>query len=66
MKRALVERLRENLYTEDAQIRVDVTDRVIVLDGQVETPIVKRVAGEDAWDVPGVVDVSNQLSVTGV
>jgi osmotically-inducible protein OsmY len=66
MKRALVERLRENLYTEDAQIRVDVTDRVIVLDGEVEAPIVKRVAGEDAWDVPGVVDVSNQLSVTGV
>ncbi|MGH9236080.1 MAG: BON domain-containing protein [Acidimicrobiales bacterium] len=66
MKRALVERLRENLYTEDAQIRVDVIDRVIVLDGEVETPIVKRVAGEDAWDVPGVVDVSNQLSVTGV
>jgi osmotically-inducible protein OsmY len=66
MKRALVERLRENLYTQDAQIRVDVTDRVIVLDGEVETPIVKRVAGEDAWDVPGVVDVSNQMTVTGV
>jgi osmotically-inducible protein OsmY len=32
----------------------------------VETPIVKRVAGEDAWDVPGVVDVSNQMTVTGV
>jgi osmotically-inducible protein OsmY len=43
-----------------------VTDRVIVLDGEVETPIVKRVAGEDAWDVPGVVDVSNQLTVSGV
>lgn len=66
MKRALVERLRENLYTQDAQIRVEVTDRVIVLDGEVETPIVKRVAGEDAWDVPGVVDVSNQMTVTGV
>jgi osmotically-inducible protein OsmY len=25
----------------------------------------KRVAGEDAWDVPGVVDVSNQLTVGG-
>jgi osmotically-inducible protein OsmY len=65
MKSALVDRLNENLYTQDAQIKVDVLDRVIVLDGEVESPIVKRVAGDDAWDVPGVVDVSNQLTVTG-
>ncbi len=65
MKSALVHRLNENLYTQDAQIRVEVTDRVVVLNGEVDTPIVRRVAGEDAWDVPGVVDVSNQLSVAG-
>jgi osmotically-inducible protein OsmY len=63
MKHALVERLRENLYTQDAQIRVEVTARVVVLDGEVSDPMVKRVAGEDAWDVPGVVDVSNQLTI---
>ena len=53
MKSTLVARLNENLYTQDEQIRVEVTDRVVVL------------AGEDAWDVPGVVDVSNQLTVAG-
>jgi osmotically-inducible protein OsmY len=63
MKSALVHRLNENLYTQDAQIRVEVTDRVVVLLGEVGTPMVKRVAGYDAWDVPGVVDVSNQLSI---
>ncbi len=63
MKSALVHRLNENLYTQDAQIRVEVTDRVVVLVGEVETHVIRRVAGEDAWDVPGVVDVSNQLSV---
>jgi osmotically-inducible protein OsmY len=63
MKSALVDRLNENLYTQDARIRVEVTDRVVVLHGEVDTSMVKRVAGEDAWDVPGVVDVSNQLSV---
>ncbi len=65
MKSALVARLNENLYTQDAQIRVEVTDRVVVLAGEVDSPLVKRVAGEDAWDVPGVLDVSNQLTVAG-
>jgi osmotically-inducible protein OsmY len=65
MKSALVHRLNENPYTDDAEIRVDVDHRVIVLGGEVETPIAKRVAGDDAWDTPGVIDVSNQLVVVG-
>ncbi|HEY7071086.1 MAG TPA: BON domain-containing protein, partial [Acidimicrobiales bacterium] len=63
MKSALVHRLNENPYTEDAAIKVDVDHRVIVLGGEVETPEAKRVAGDDAWDIPGVMDVSNQLVV---
>jgi osmotically-inducible protein OsmY len=65
MKSALVHRLNENPYTEDAEIKVDVDHRVIVLGGEVETPIARRVAGDDAWDIPGVIDVSNQLVVAG-
>jgi osmotically-inducible protein OsmY len=65
MKSALVHRLNENLYTQDAQIRVDVDHRVIVLDGEVESPDARRAAGDDAWDTPGVMDVSNQLVVAG-
>jgi osmotically-inducible protein OsmY len=38
---------------------------VVVLGGEVESPIVKRVAGDDAWDTPGVLDVSNELVVSG-
>lgn len=63
MKSTLVHRLNENPYTEDAAIRVDVDHRVIVLGGEVDSPIAKRVAGDDAWGIPGVVDVSNQLVV---
>jgi osmotically-inducible protein OsmY len=63
MKSTLVHRLNENPYTEDAAIKVDVDHRVVVLGGEVPTPLAKRVAGDDAWDVPGVVDVSNQLVV---
>jgi osmotically-inducible protein OsmY len=64
MKSALVDRLNENLYTQDAEIKVDVEDRVVVLDGEVEAPIVKEAAVDDAWDVPGVVDVSDHIAVT--
>src|SRR5262245_59437105 len=63
MKSALVHRLNENPYTEDAEIKVDVDHRVIVLGGEVDTAIARRVAGDDAWDIPGVIDVSNQLVV---
>jgi osmotically-inducible protein OsmY len=65
LKTVLVGRLRENILTQDARIRVEVDDRVVVLGGEVDSPIAKRVAGDDAWDTPGVVDVSNQLVVSG-
>jgi osmotically-inducible protein OsmY len=65
MKSALVHRLNENLYTQEAHIKVEVDNRVIVLGGEVESTVAKRAAGDDAWDTPGAVDVSNQLVVVG-
>jgi len=65
MKTALVQRLHENLFTQDAQIRVDVDHRVIVLGGEVQSADAKRAASDDAWDTPGVMDVNNRLVVTG-
>jgi osmotically-inducible protein OsmY len=65
LKAVLVGRLRENILTQDARIRVEVDHRAVMLGGEVDSPIAKRVAGDDAWDTPGVVDVSNQLVVSG-
>jgi osmotically-inducible protein OsmY len=65
LKSVLVDRLNENIFTQDARIRVEVDHRVVVLGGEVESPIVKRIAGDDAWDTPGVLDVSNELVVSG-
>jgi osmotically-inducible protein OsmY len=65
LRSVLVDRLNENIFTQDARIRVEVDHRVVVLDGEVDSPIAKRVAGDDAWDTPGVLDVSNQLMVSG-
>ena len=63
MKATLVSRLNENLYTQDSDIRVEVSDRVVVLDGDVESPAAKGAAIDDAWDVPGVVAVDNRLTI---
>ena len=61
IKTVVVDRLRDNPYTVDDEIRVDVKQRVVVLGGEVVSILAKRAAGDDAWDTPGVVDVSNQL-----
>lgn len=61
IKAIVVERLRENPHTKDSELRVDVKQGVVVLGGEVPSWVAKRAAGDDAWDTPGVVDVSNQL-----
>ena len=61
IKSAVVTRLRENPQTKDCHIAVDVKQHVVILGGEVPTWVAKRAAGDDAWDTPGVVDVSNQL-----
>lgn len=61
----MVDRLRENPHTKDDDITVDVEQSLVVLGGRVSATLAKRAAGDDAWDTPGVVDVSNQLVVAG-
>ncbi|MCZ7528599.1 MAG: BON domain-containing protein [Acidimicrobiia bacterium] len=61
IKSIVVDRLRENPYTKDHEIKVDVKQGVVILGGEVSSWLAKRAAGDDAWDTPGVVDVSNQL-----
>jgi osmotically-inducible protein OsmY len=63
IKSMVVNRLRENPLTADHDLKVDVKQSVVVLGGEVGSPLAKRAAGDDAWDTPGVQDVSNQLEV---
>jgi len=64
IKSNVVDRLRENVHTKDHVLVVDVKKSVVVLTGEVSSSVAKRAAGDDCWDTPGVVDVSNQLSVS--
>lgn len=63
VKSTVVHRLRENPYTQDFRIKVSVSDGVVELGGEVDTPVAKHVATDDAWVVPGVSDVNNELVV---
>jgi CBS domain-containing protein len=66
IKAAVVSRLRENLFTKDCDLRVDVKRGVVILAGVVDSRLAKRSAGDDCWDTLGVTDVSNQLEVAEV
>jgi osmotically-inducible protein OsmY len=63
IKSEVVDRLRQNAHTKDHTLDVNVQSGVVVLTGDVSTVLAKRAAGDDSWDTPGVVDVSNQLRV---
>lgn len=63
IKSMVVDRLRENPFTIDDDLKVDVKQSVVILGGKVGSTLAKRAAGDDAWDTPGVADVSNQLTI---
>lgn len=64
IKSIVVDRLRENEFTKDDYISVDVKKQVVILTGTVSSALAKRAAGDDAWDTRGVSDVSNQLEIS--
>ncbi|MBI2844455.1 MAG: BON domain-containing protein [Armatimonadetes bacterium] len=49
----------------EANIDVKVEAGTVMLNGEVPTKEVKQAAGNDAFWIPGVIDVQNQLKVTG-
>ena len=63
LKHEVVTHLNENPHVKDAGISVDAADGVVTLTGEVSSALVKRAAGDDAWDTPGVRDVHNQVLV---
>jgi osmotically-inducible protein OsmY len=63
VRSTVVHRLRENPYTLDCRIKVTVDDGVVALGGHVHTPTARDAAADDAWAVPGVFEVRNELVV---
>ncbi|WP_018219436.1 BON domain-containing protein [Salinispora pacifica] len=57
------QRLRTDWTTRRQQITVTAQNRVIILAGTIADLETRQVAGELAWDIPGVADVCNTLRV---
>ncbi|MEV1329420.1 BON domain-containing protein [Micromonospora costi] len=57
----VAQRLAIDWVTRRQQITVAVQNRVVILSGTVASPDAREVAGDLAWDVPGVFDVCNTL-----
>ena len=55
--------LRWDVRIEDAGIRVEVENGKVALGGGVRSHAERRAAEENAWDVPGVISVSNRIQV---
>lgn len=66
IKQDLLDRLRTGPYEDQLDIDVDVKKAVVILTGEARSTVAKRAAGDDAWDTPGVKDVSNQIVVKGM
>lgn len=49
----------------ESDINVDVTGGIVTLSGTVPNKRIKHAVGDDAWWVPGVIDVNNNLQVSG-
>lgn len=49
----------------DSDISVDVTGGIVTLSGTVPNKRIKHAAGDDAWWIPDVVDINNELQIVG-
>ena len=63
MRQDLLTRLRDNGDIDDARITIDVMNGEITLHGSVVNRLVSQMAESVANEVPGVVDVHNELAV---
>ncbi|MEU8262579.1 BON domain-containing protein [Micromonospora sp. NPDC048999] len=61
----VAQRLSADWTTRRQQISVSVQNRVVILTGMVADPATRQAAGDLAWDVTGVFDVCNALTLYG-
>jgi osmotically-inducible protein OsmY len=60
----VVNALRGDPWVDASNIEVAVDNGAVILKGTVPNLFQKRQAGDDTWDVPGVVDLHNDLVIT--
>jgi hypothetical protein len=57
--------LRRDPQVYGRHLEIMVQNRVLILQGDVDSLHVRAAAGRRAWSVPGVLDIANELTVRG-
>jgi osmotically-inducible protein OsmY len=63
IKTLVIDQLGRTPELKDKQIKVQVSKRIVTLDGAVDTPVQKRAAEQIALQAPGVQGLAGQLTV---
>ena len=63
IKRSVEDSLFWDTWVDSSKVKVEVENGVVTLTGTVRSIVEKRAAGDDAWDVPGVIDVVNEICI---
>ncbi len=63
IKRDVKDALSQDMWLGAHTINVEVKDRVVTITGLVDSLMEKVAAGEDAWNIPGVADVNNNVEI---
>ncbi|GAB7044691.1 MULTISPECIES: BON domain-containing protein [Catenuloplanes] len=65
IRRMVVHRLMRVAHLRAQLARVSVQNRVVILEGDVDTAELAVRIGEEVWQTPGVIDVCNALAIPG-
>jgi osmotically-inducible protein OsmY len=65
LARLVTQRLRDDPWTRRQRVRVEVQNRVVILEGHVDSARARWAAVDHAWQTPGVYDVCDVLTEPG-
>jgi osmotically-inducible protein OsmY len=65
LARRVADRFLGDPVIRSGHVVVAVQNRVVILEGRIDSQRARDAAGQHAWETPGVFDVSNRLSAPG-
>ncbi|MCL5961265.1 MAG: BON domain-containing protein [Chloroflexi bacterium] len=63
IKRDIEDSLFWDTWVDAGKVQVEVENGLVTLTGTAASIVEKRAAEDDAWDVPGVIDVRNKVCI---
>lgn len=61
----IISAMESDSWVDPSSIILQVENGIVELSGEVDSEEAKRAVSDDAWSIPGVVDVHNELLIEG-